>query len=160
LRGIFNMQRKFIIFSGTIVAVFLAAYFLFLGAGEKTSSQNTTAGQDASLQLSPQEVMEIMKTDKDYNDYSNLTKDFNPEIAGYMKLGPQDYEKIKAEWKEQGFGDRISAIDKINLTDSTYWVELKNINDEKKGFRVLVDTKEKKSLFTAAFVFVEMGASL
>jgi hypothetical protein len=154
------MQKKLIVFLIIIVAVILAAAFLLAGAGKGLLPKNPAGGQDTKLELGAQEIMEIMKTDKDYNDYSNLTKDFNPEIAGYMKLGPQEYQKIKPQWQEQGFGDRISAIDKIKLTDSTYWVELKNRNDETKGLRALVDIKEKKSLFMAASVLVVSGVGM
>ena len=101
--------------------------------------------------------MEIIKTDKDYDDLFEFIKDFDPEIIVYTKLGSDEYKKIKAEWLKQGFSDRIGVIDKINLTNSCYWVELKNKNDQTKGLRIILDVKEKKSLFLVASLSVEAG---
>jgi len=158
------MKNKKLVISLIVAAVFLAIVFLlfFLGnqkavyINPKGSAQN----QNIMPEPSPQEIMQIIKTDKDYNDFSDLVKNFNPEIAGYIKLEPEEYAKIKPEWQKQGFGDRVAAIDKIKLTDSTYWVELKNKNDETKGLRALLDLAEKKSLFLAGSISINASVGL
>jgi hypothetical protein len=45
--------------------------------------------------LSLDEIMEMIKTDKDYNDLSGFIEGFNPEVVSYLKLGPNEYKKIK-----------------------------------------------------------------
>ena len=90
--------------------------------------------------------MEIIKTDKDYSDLSQFVIDFDPEIITYTKFRPEEYAAVKSEWQEQGFGDRVALIDEVNLTNDTYWVELKNKNDETKGLRAIIDINQKKSL--------------
>ena len=104
--------------------------------------------------------MGIIKTDKDYSGLSNFVMGFDPEIVNYIKLGPDEYKKIKPEWQKQGFGDRISIVDKINLTNSTYWIELKNKKDHSKGLRMIIDIKTKKSLLLMASLSIGVGVGI
>lgn len=110
--------------------------------------------------LSAGEIMEIIKTDKDYNELSGFIGDFEPEIVDYIKFGPNEYQAIKPKWQEKGLTDRIGLVDKINLTNSTYWIELKNKKDESKGLRIILNINERKSLLLIAALSVEAGLGL
>ncbi len=157
----YSLPKKIILF---FAALFLAVVFLLvflvkektMDAGPKRLAYN----QSIIAEPAPQEIMQMIKTDKDYKDFSDLVKNFNPEIVNYIKLGSAEYEKIRPEWQEEGFGDRVAAIDKIKLTDSTYWVELKNKNDETKGLRALLDLAGKKSLFLAGSILINASLGL
>jgi len=153
------MKNKSFILSVIIIALaFLSAvYFIFIPWLKINILNNSQNNQE---QLSAVEIMEIIKTDKDYNDLSNFIKDFEPEIVSYEKMGPNEYEIIKPEWQEKGFEDRITAIDKITFTDSTYWIELKNKQDKTKGLRMILDVKEKISLFLVASLSIEAGIGI
>ena len=123
-------------------------------------SNTPDINQIAQKDLSVEEIMDIIKTDKDYNDLSKFVTGFNPEIIKYIKLGPTEYKKIKPEWDAQGFGDRINMVDKLDLNNSTYWIELKNKNDETKGLRTILDAKEKKSLLLIAALSIKAGIGI
>jgi len=118
------------------------------------------ANQIVQKELNAEEIMDIIKTDKDYNDLSKFVTGFNPEIIDYIKLGPDEYKNIKLEWQEQGLGDRVGLVDKLNLTDSTYWIEVKNKNDETKGLRMIIDAKDKKSLLLIAALSIKAGIGI
>jgi hypothetical protein len=147
-----------------ITACLAGFYFVFifpqklnaLDAFLTISSKN----QSAQKELTPEEIMEVIKTDKDYNDLSGFIKGFDPAIVDYIKLGPDEYKKMKLEWQKQGLGDRIGMVDKLTLTDSTYWIELKNKKDESKGLRMILDVKEKKSLLLIAALSIKAGIGL
>jgi hypothetical protein len=125
------------------------------------SNENQEAQRELTLKgITPEEIMEIIKTDKDYNDLSGFIKDFEPEVVSCIKLGADEYKKIKPEWQEQGFEDRIGAVDGIELTDSTYWIELKNKKDETKGLRMILDIKERKSLLLIASLSINVGIGM
>jgi len=159
------MKKRLILFIVIFVLVCLAGiYFTFIFS-QKIKDPDIPVGflnekQVVQNQLSPAEIMDIIKTDKDYNDLSKFVTGFNPEIIDYIKLSPNEYKKIRLEWQDQGFGDRIGIIDKISLTDFTYWIELRNKNDETKGLRIILDTKEKKSLLLIAALSVRAGVGL
>jgi len=123
-------------------------------------TKNYNVNETVLEKLSVSEIMDIIKTDKDYNDLSKFVTGFNPEIINYIKLGPDEYKKVKPDWQEQGLGDRIKLVDKLNLNDSTYWIELKNKNDETKGLRMILDTKEKKSLLLIAALSIKAGIGI
>ena len=106
------------------------------------------------------ELMAIIKTDKDYSGLSDFVSGFDPEIVAYTKLSPNEYQKIKTGWQEQGLADRIRLVDGLTLTDSTYWVELKNINDQTKGLRMIIDTKTKTSLLLMASLLISAGVGM
>jgi len=150
------MARKSIVLLIIILTILLVAILLLFPRANKQA--NPLPGNQA--ELSPQQILDIMKTDKDYNDFSDITSNFDPETAVYTKLGPQEYQEIRQEWQKQGLQDRISAIDKITLTDSTYWVELKNKNDETKGLRALVDIRAGESLFMAGSLLIQANIGL
>jgi len=163
------MTKKNVITLLAIVVVLCLIYLFVFGglqktvdffSGDPSNSQNTDENQNISGGLSPQEIMEIAKTDKDYNDLSEFVKDFDPKIVAYDKFGQTEYNNIKQQWQEQGLNDRIGIIDKIELTDSTYWIELKNKNNEDKGLRMIFDIKEKKSLLLIATLNVEAGVGI
>lgn len=101
--------------------------------------------------------MAIVKTDSNYNDFTSLVKNFNPELVNYLKLGPEEYKTLRAQWEKQGLSDRNKLTDAVKLTDSTYWVELKNKNDKSRGLFAIIDTKEKKSLLIIASISIEAG---
>ena len=110
--------------------------------------------------LSPSEIMEIIKTDKDYPGLSVFVLGFNPEIVAYTKLGPNEYQKIKSRWQQQGLESRVKIVDGINLTNSTHWIELKNKNDQTKGLRMIIDTKTKTSLLLMASLSINAGVGM
>jgi len=157
------MKRKILIISALVIIaiILLSAYFFFTFPKEAEAPNTLSAeSQNVKGEMSPAEIMEVIKTDKDYNDLASFISGFDPEIITYTKLGPAEYEKIKPEWQKQGLADRITAIDKINLTDSTYWIELKSRNDETKGLRTVIDTKTKKSLLLIAALSIKAGIGL
>ena len=141
-----------------IVVVFLLGIYFIFVFSEKEKILDIQ--KELSSELSPEEIMEIIKTDKDYNDLSDFIKDFEPGVANYIKLGQNEYRKIRLEWQEQDLGDRIGTVDKINLTDFTYWIELKNKKDETKGLRMVLDVKERKSLLLIASLSIKVGVGL
>ena len=104
--------------------------------------------------------MEIIKTDKDYNELSGFIKGFDPKVITYIKLGPNEYKTLRPIWQNQGFADRVKIIDKIKLTDSCCWIEIKNKNDETKGLRMILDTKENKSLILIASLLINTGVGM
>ena len=112
---------------------------------------------DDQIELSAEKIMEIIKTDKDYSELSKFIEGFDPKIVAYIKLGPNEYGKIKPEWQEAGFEERTKIIDGLKLTEYTYWVELKNKHHETKGLRTILDTKENKSLLLMASMSVSAG---
>lgn len=112
------------------------------------------------IKLNPDEILQIAKADKDYADISNIMVNFDPKIKTYEKLGPEEYSKIKSKWKDEGFESRIELVDKITLTNSTYWIEITNNNDENKGLRMILDTKENKSLLLIAALSVSAGVGI
>jgi len=145
-----------------VVVVFLVGFFcLFLYNNKlKTLDVLPSNGQSTQEELSASEIMEIIKTDKDYAELSEFIKDFEPQIVSYEKLGPAEYGIIKIEWQNAGFEERIKMVDEIKLTDSTYWIELKNKNDETKGLLVLLDVKEKKSFLLIAALSISVGVGI
>ena len=154
-------NKKIIISIAIVVAVLLLAVCLFFifPIKEKTlvgpvAIQNVKNGLDAS------QIMEIIKTDKDYNELSGFIKGFNPEVIKYIKLGPNEYKTLKPIWQNEGFADRIKIVDKIKLTDFCYWIEIKNKNDETRGLRIILDTKENKSLLLIASLSISTGISM
>jgi len=145
------MENKNLIIFLIIVILLVICLFIFPGKEENLDIQN---------KLSAGEIMEMIKTDKDYDDLSEFIKDFEPEVANYIKLGEDEYRKIRPEWQEQGFGDRIGIVDKINLTASCYWIELENKKDETKGLRMILDVEEGKSLLLVASLSIKAGVGL
>ena len=125
-----------------------------------TKNYNVNVNETVQEKLSVSEIMDIIKTDKDYNDLSKFVTGFNPEIIDYIKLGPNEYKKIKPDWQKQGLGDRVKMVDKLNLNDSTYWIELKNKSEETKGLRMILDTKDKKSLILIAALSIKAGIGI
>lgn len=158
-------KKKLIISLVIVVVVFLlvvCSFFVFLGKGKILDifSNIFDKNQNIQKELSSEEIMGMIKTDKDYNDLSKFIKDFDPEVVSYIKLGSDEYKKVKPEWQKQGFEDRITAVDKINLTDFCYWIELKDKKDETKGLRTILDVKEKKSLLLIASLSIKAGIGL
>jgi len=165
------MKRRLAVLLIILVAVcLLGAYSVFIVAQKaKTpdvfssrssanpSNMNQVVVKD---QLSPEEIMDIIKTDKDYNELLSFITGFDPEVVSYIKLDPNGYQIIKTQWQDQGLGERINMVDKLNLKDSTYWIELKNKADETKGLRMILDTKEKKSLLLIAALSVTAGIGI
>ena len=154
------MKRRLIVLLIVLVVVCLLGVcsVLIFSREEKVSSISTD--QIIQNKLSSAEIMDIIKTDKDYNDLSKFVTGFNPEIINYIKLGPAEYKKLKLEWQEQGLGDRVDMVDKLNLNDSTYWIELKNKSEETKGLRMIIDAKEKKSLLLIASLSIKAGIGI
>lgn len=148
------MNKKIIILLSTIIVVTILLAIGFF------TYQKLNLKQDINPQLNPDQIMQIAKTDKDYAEVSSFLVNFDPEIITYTKLGLTEYNKLKPEWKNQGFEDRINLIDKLTLTNSTYWIELKNKNDETKGLRLVLDTKENKSILLIVSLSVSAGAKL
>lgn len=148
------MNKKIIYILLIITAIiFLAvSFFAYFNYYEKPIKEER--------RLNPDEILQIAKADKDYAEVSNFVKDFSPEIVAYEKLGIAEYKKIKTEWEKQGLGDRIKLVDKLNLTENTYWIELKNKNDKDKGLRLVLDTKEKKSLLLIVSLAVNAGVGI
>lgn len=145
------MENKNLIIFLIIVILLVVCLFIFPGKEENLDIQN---------KLSTGEIMEMIKTDKDYDDLSEFIKDFEPEVANYIKLGKDEYRKIRPEWQEQGLGDRIGTVDKIDLTDFCYWIELENKKDETKGLRMILDVEEGKSLLLVASLSIKAGVGL
>ena len=111
--------------------------------------------------LSPSAVMEIIKTDKqDYKDLTKFVQNFSPEITSYIKLGPNEYNNIKTKWTKEGFQYRIPLIDKLKLTDSTYWIEMSNTNDASKGLLTIIDTKTQKCLLLIGALSVKASVGI
>lgn len=110
--------------------------------------------------LSVQEVMDIIKTDKDYNDLSDFLKGFNPQLVTYIKFGPNEYKTIKPEWVKQGLAGRTDLIDKVTLTDSTYWVKVVDKKTTSKGLQAVIDITSRKSLLLIASMSIEAGIGL
>ena len=154
-------NKKIIISIAIVVAVLLLAVCLFFifPVKEKTLI-SPVAIQNVQNGLSASQIMKVIKTDKDYNELSSFIKGFNPEVISYIKLGPNEYKAIRPIWQNQGFGDRIKIVDKIKLTDSCCWIEIKNKNDETKGLRMILDTKENKSLLLIASLSITAGVSM
>jgi len=154
------MKRRLIVLLIILVVVCLLGVCSVFIFSREEKVLNISANVSIENKLSPVEIMDIIKTDKDYNDLSKFVTGFNPEIINYIRLGPDEYKKIKPDWQEQGLGDRIKLVDKLNLNDSTYWIELKNKNDETKGLRMILDTKEKKSLLLIAALSIKAGIGI
>jgi len=153
------MENKFIVFLTVVAVSVVLAVCLFFACNKNINILNIFFQNTEQKQLSPAEIMEIIKTDKDYNELLTFIGNFDPEIIEYKKLGPDEYKSIKDNWQKEQLNERIALVDKISLTDSTYWVELKNLNDKTKGLRMVIDTKEKKSflLIAAMFVSADVG---
>ena len=141
---------KIIILSAIIVlilAMLLVAIFFLLPK------------QEVKENLNLEQVMEILNGSSGYSEFLSKAKNFEPELSNYFKLDPNGYEKIKPQWQEQGFGDRVAAIEKLNLNNSTYWVELKNKNQGPSLFAVL-DLKAKKSLLIIGSLSIKTGVGI
>ena len=121
----------------------------------QTSNSNNPNGQ-----LTTGEIMNIIKGDKNYNNLSSFTKNIDPEISNYIKLGPTEYAAIKPEWQKQGFADRIKIVDGVNLTNSTYWIELKDKKNPNKGLQIIIDVQQKKSLLLMASLTINASLSM
>jgi hypothetical protein len=160
-------QKNLIVILIVIIAIAVvlsAAYFLYFSPGKKsifnTSSSVTGNSPAVKGELTAGQIMEIIKTDKDYNDLTSFIKGFDPEVTSYIKLGPDEYQKIKPDWEKQGFGYRIEIVNKLALTDSTYWAELKNKNDTTKGLLTIIDVKANKSLLLIAALSIKAGVGM
>lgn len=147
------MLNKKIIISLAVIAVVLLGISLII---PRILSKN----QNAQKELSVSEIMQIVKTDAGYNNISKFMDNFDPELISYSKLGAGDYQKIKPEWQKQSLESRVSLVDKVALTNSTFWVEIKNKNDSTKGLLVILDTKEKKSLLLITTLSVKVSAGI
>lgn len=160
----FKMKKKSITALAIVISLLILLVIGLIVFKEKINldifSNILSGSYKAQQKLSSEEVMEIVKSDVNYSDIEKFLENFEPEIFVYNKLGESEYQKIKPEWKKQGFGDRVDLIDKIDLTDSTYWIELKNKKEETKGLRVVLDIKEKKSLLIIPTLSVKAGMSL
>ncbi|MCX6720631.1 MAG: hypothetical protein NTW11_02400 [Candidatus Staskawiczbacteria bacterium] len=110
--------------------------------------------------LNPAQIMEIIKTDKDYSGLSTFVSGFDPEIITYKKLGPNEYKNLKQAWQSQGLADRVKLVDALTLTNSTYWIELRNKNDQTKGLRTIIDVKTKTSLLLMAALSINVGVGM
>ena len=146
------MDRKnFLLYSSAIIAfLIICAYSIFI------FQRNYSIQKELSIA----EIMETIKTDKDYADLLTFINGFNPEITNYIKLGRNEYDEIKPDWGKQGFGDRIKIIDEINLNNFTYWIELKNKNDETKGLQTIIDVQKNKSLLLIATLSIKASVGL
>jgi uncharacterized protein YxeA len=143
------MKKNLIIIIIAVVALaILAAGYFWLANSVKHGSKTN---------LSLAQIMDIVKTDKDYNDFTSLVKNFDPELTGYKKFGPEEYKTLRADWEKQGLSDRNKLTDAVKLNDYTYWVELVNKNDKSRGLYAVIDTKEKKSLLIIASISIEAG---
>ena len=150
-----------------IVALFLIIFSLsiFFPGKEnliKDSSEIFGVNQNTNPngQLSSAQIMQVIKTDKDYANLSGFIKDFDPVVVNYIKLGPTEYTAIKPEWIKQGFADRIKIVDNVNLTNSTYWIEVKNKKDPNKGFQTIIDTNQNKSILLMASLVINASLSM
>ena len=149
-------KKKTIILTLVLVAVLavlsgITAANYMKSSPSKATDKSSVAALDAKLQA----IMDIIKTDKDYPDFLTVDKNFYPVLADYEKLGPAEYKIKRAEWIKQNLSSRTDLLDKLQLTDSTYWVELKNKNDENKGLLAVIDTKQNKSLLIIATVYIK-----
>ena len=174
------MMSKKIIISLTIIvvaAVLLSVAFYFLiffkknsapiiPLKEQSSETQTTTPPVIVQNESPfkaitlKEIMDIIKTDKDYNSLSGFLKDFDPKLATYIRLGPKEYEAIKPVWQKKGFDGRIDLIDKITLTDSTYWAEIANKNGGDKKLLALLDITSPSPLLLIVSMSVTAGVGI
>lgn len=145
------MKASRIIILAAIVVVILAILFIsnFLFGWQENNPESLTLVQ----------AMEILNGSSSYDEFLSKAKNFEPELSNYFKFGPVEYEKIKPQWKMQGFEDRFPIIDKINLNNSTYWVELKNKNQGPDLFAIL-DLKAKKSLLIIGSITIKAGVGL
>jgi len=137
-----------------IKIIVIATFFLLAGYVLKEKDLNSYK------QLRLEEILDIIKTDKDYNEAVGFIKGFNPEIVSYLKFGPAEYQKIKKEWQEKGLKKRIENFDKIGLTGSTYWVEIRDKNDSTKGLIAIIDVKEKKSLLLMLSLSIKANVNI
>ena len=138
-----------------VLVLVLIGIFALLPKQENGSNQESTPS--ASLSLG--QIMGILQNSSDYAEFLASAGSFDPELGNYFKLGPAEYQQIKPQWQEQGFEDRFAIVDELNLTDSTYWVELKN---KVKGPNLLtiVDINQKTCLLVMGSIVIEAGMSL
>jgi len=144
------------------IVILLAVGFCYFSDGKiNIFLKNENQNQAVQKELGAKEIMEIIKTDKDYNDLADFVKNFDEiEVVDYKKLGLNEYKNIKEMWQAENLDDRIALVDKINLTDSTYWIEVKNRTDTTKGLRMVLDTKENKSLLLIATMSISAGIGI
>jgi hypothetical protein len=125
---------------GIIIAILLSILLIGCTAREVIEEKDN--------EINVEQIIEIVKTDKDYDDFLAIVPDFEAELESYTKLSPADYEEVKPEWNKTnstmyGMSD---IIDTLKLTNSTYLVKLKDKNNENKGLIAVVDVEKNRSL--------------
>jgi len=147
------MSKKIILFIACLIILVAILGSLFWA----TSFYNK---QYSYSQPSVAEVMEMIKTDKDYNDLTTFIKNFEPQIAIFTKFSPTDYKRIKPGWQKQGRESIIKIVDEVSLNKSTYWIEIKDTKDKTKGLMTILDLKNKKSVLLMASLSIEASLGL
>ena len=145
-----------------IIVFCLALLLLIVSYAFLSEKQGTKIATVNGFNFTTDSVMEIVKTDKDYNDALSIIKDFAPELVNQIKLGPTEYQKLKPQWEKEGsdMAGISQVIDAINLNDSTYLVSIQNKNDKTKGLLAVIDTNTKKSLAVIATIKIEAGVGI
>ena len=109
--------------------------------------------------LSLEQVTDILQTSPDFAEFLASAGTFDPELGDYLKLGPAEYQQIKPKWQQDGFEDRTKIIDELNLTDSTYWVQLKN-KRQGPDLLTIVDINQKTTLLVMGSIVIKAGVGL
>lgn len=159
------MSKRNLIISiiGIIVVLLIVCSFAIYytkGGVSGFFSGISNMSQFVTGKLSPTDAMEIAKTNGAYKYLEGFAKSFNPEISSYIKLSPSDYATLKPQWQKQGLGARNKYIDNVKLNESTYWIEIKNKNDETRSLQMVVDVQQKKCLFLMAAMTINASVSM
>jgi hypothetical protein len=111
--------------------------------------------------LSEEEIIEIVKADKDYDSFIGIVGSFEPEIINISSLSPKQYDSLKDKWdgEDSNMNGMSEFIDELDLTDSTYMVEMKDSSPSFNGLLSIIDAEKKESLLIVHRVTINAGIS-
>ena len=108
--------------------------------------------------FSIENIMSIVSKDVEYSEFVYFYPDFKPNLKSYFPLSKEDYLKLKGDWvKDSEKQVFVDIIDNIKLNDSTYFVEITSLDNNKYSLVSIIDMDKNVSLKIISLIKVEMG---
>lgn len=145
-----------------IICVFILI-LLFSGCvGEvETNLNSSSVSGDKNYLFDTNNLMRIVSTDKEYDEFIQLYPNFRPELKSYFSLTKNNYPKLKESWKNDSeMNVYIEIIDEIELTESTYFVEFISLDNNKYDLISILDIDKNVSLKLISKVKMNFGETI
>lgn len=159
----------------TLIIVVLSFFFLFgcvtnevqIDSNFISSQEDNNLNENVFVEgvveekypFTTENFMSIIFTDVDYADFNLFYPEFEPDLKSYIHFSKSDYLKLREVWiVDDAKKVFIPIVDKLELTENTYFVEFVGKVNINTGLIAIVDIKTNESLKIISVMKMNVGA--